>query len=101
MLCTRDVKWKQRQNHKNIALELAFTTAIASTEDVRSSAILINKYKRISNNINDVFGKYIHFWSIDNEEMIHIGGNVLLCHFDIMKAWSKKSIFLCFCYWQR
>ena len=84
MLCTRDVKWEQRQNHKNIALELAFTAAIASTKDVRSYAILINKYKTISNNINNVLGKYNHFWSIDNEEMIHIGGNVLLCHFDVM-----------------
>ena len=71
-------------------LELAPTVAFASIRNVRPSAILINKHKTSLNAINEVIGKNIHCWRVENGEMIQIGGNTLLCHFYIMKVWSEN-----------
>ena len=92
MLCTRDVKQKQRPSHKGIALELAFTPAFASTGDVRPSAILIDKHMTSVNAINEVVGKDIYCWHVEIGQMIQIGGSVLLCHFHIMNTWSKNLL---------
>ena len=86
ILCTRDVKQKQGQNHEGIALELALTAAFASIGNVRPSAILIDKHKTSLNAINEIVGKDIHCWRVENEEKIQVDKNVLLCHFHVMKA---------------
>lgn len=89
MLCTRDVKREQGQSHESIALELALTAAFVSLGDVRPSAILIDKHRTSLNAINEVVGKDIHCWRVENGQRIQIGGNVLLCHFHVMKVWSE------------
>jgi hypothetical protein len=92
MLCTRDVKQKQKQSHEGIALELVFTPAFASIGDVRPSEILIDKHMTSVNAINEVVGKDIYCCRVENGQMIQIGGNMLLCHFHVMKAWSKNIL---------
>ena len=67
-------------------LELALTAAFASIGDVRPSAILIDKHKTSLNAINEIVGKDIHCWRVENEEKIQVDSNVLLCHFHVMKA---------------
>ena len=92
MLCTRDVKQEHGQSHKGIALELALTAAFASIGDVRPSAILIDKHKTSLNAINEVVGKDIHCWRVENGEKFQVSGNVLLCHFHVIKAWSENLL---------
>jgi hypothetical protein len=89
MLCTRDVKREQGQSHKGIVLELALIVIFASIGDVRPSTILIDKHKTSLNAINEVVGKDIHCWRVENGEKIQIARNMLLCHFHVMKAWSE------------
>ena len=92
VLCIRGVKQKQGQSHEGIPLELTLTAAFASIGDVRSSAILIDKHKTSLNAINEVVGKDIHCWRVENVEKFQVDENVLLCHFHIMKAWSRNLL---------
>ena len=86
MLCTTDVKREQGQSHEGIALELALTAVFASIGNVRPSAILIDKHRTSLNAINEVVGKDLYCWRVENEQKIKIRGTVLLCHFHVMKA---------------
>ena len=72
ILCTRDIKQEQGQSHEGIALELALTAAFASIGDVRPSAILIDKHKTSLNAINEVVGKDIHCWRVENGEKFQV-----------------------------
>ena len=92
MLCTRDVKREPKESHEDIALELTLTAAFASIGNVRPSAIFIDKHRTSLNVINEIVGKDIYCWRVENGQMIHIGGNVLLCHFHVMKVWSENLL---------
>ena len=48
-------------------LELALTAVFESNEEVRPFAILIDKYNTSLNVINEVVGKDLHCWRIENE----------------------------------
>ena len=92
MLCTRDVKREQGQSHERIALELALTAVFASIGNVKPSAILINKHRTSLNVINEVVGKDLYCWRVENGQKIKIGGNVLLYHFHVMKVWTENLL---------
>ena len=92
ILCTRDVKQEQGQSHEGITLELALTAAFALIRNIRSSAISIDKHRISLNAINEVVGKDIYCWRVENGQMIQIGENVLLCHFHVMKARNENLL---------
>jgi hypothetical protein len=88
MLCSKDKK----QRHEGIAIKLALTAVFASIGKVRPSAIVIDKHKTSLNSINKVIDKDAHCWTIGSERRIEVAGRVLLCHFHVMKAWSKNLL---------
>jgi hypothetical protein len=88
MLCTKD----KNKGHEGIAIELALSAIFASIEEVRRSAIIIDKHKTSLNSINKVISNDIHCWSFVNGTKIQIAGRILLCHFHVMKAWSENLL---------
>ncbi len=59
---------------------------------MRPSAILIDKHKTSLNAINEIVGKDIHCWRVENEKKFQVGGNVLLYYFHVMKAWNENLL---------
>ena len=86
MLCTMGIKREQKQSYEGKALDLALTAAFASIRNMRYFTILIDKHRTSLNDINEVVGKDIYRWRVENRQRIQIGGNVLAWHIHVMKA---------------
>ena len=57
---------------------------------MKPSVIFNDEHKTSLNAINEVVGKDLHCRRVKNEEKIQVDGNVKLCHFHVMKAWSEN-----------
>ena len=55
-----------KQGHKGIALKMVFISMLASIEETRSIAIIIDKHKKSLNAINKVVETVAYCWNILN-----------------------------------
>ena len=88
MLCTKD----KNEGDEDIAIELASSAVFSSIGEVRPSAIVIDKYKTSLNPINKAISNNIYCWNFVNVTKIQIAERILLCHFHMMKAWSRTLL---------
>jgi hypothetical protein len=88
MLCSNDVK----EGHEGLAIEIALSHVFGSLGEVRPSAIIIDKHKPSLNAIQRVVSNDVHCWTYEEGTKTQVGGQVLLCHFHVMKAWSENLL---------
>lgn len=79
-------------------MELVFTVVFTFIGDVRSSTILMDKHNFFLIAISEVISKDVHCWRVENKQKTQASENASLCHFHVIKAWSKKFFFSCCSY---
>lgn len=67
-----------KQEHEDIALELALTHIFASLGEIQPSAIVIDKYKTSLTIITNVVNKNVYYWNTDGNIRVQIGGEMSL-----------------------
>lgn len=88
MLCNNDVK----EVHEGLAIEIALFHVFGSLREVKPSAIIIDKYKPSLNAIQRFVCNDVHCWIYEEVTKTQVGGQVFLCHFHVMKAWSENLL---------
>ena len=88
MLCSKD----KGQGHQGIAIEIALEYVFKNIENVRPSAILIDKDMTYLNAITIIVRNDPICWKDKQIREEQIACQVLLCHFHAMKAWSEHIL---------